>query len=106
VRLHGKTAIVTGAASGIGAAIASAFAHEGARVCIADIDLDAARRTAAALPGPALAMRMDVCDEREVDAGIDAAAAALGGIATFLAAFPSNAMTGQALVVSHGWHMA
>jgi NAD(P)-dependent dehydrogenase (short-subunit alcohol dehydrogenase family) len=49
MRLHGKTAIVTGAGSGFGAGIAQQFAAEGATVMVADINLDAAtshRRTA------------------------------------------------------------
>ncbi|MEM7213750.1 MAG: SDR family NAD(P)-dependent oxidoreductase, partial [Pseudomonadota bacterium] len=42
-RLEGKSAVITGAARGIGAAIASAYVREGARVAIADINLSAAR---------------------------------------------------------------
>jgi len=65
VSLEGKTALVTGAARGIGQAIADALAANGARVVYADIDLETARQAAAQSTG-ALALRMDVTDEREV----------------------------------------
>jgi 3-hydroxybutyrate dehydrogenase len=78
MELKGKSALVTGGASGIGAAIARTFAARGARVCIADIDFAAAQRTAA--PLDALPIRMDVCDEDEVERGVETAALALDGI--------------------------
>ena len=83
MQLQGKSAIVTGGASGIGAGIVRAFAAEGAAVCVADIDLAAAERLAADLGGRSrsvMALRMDVTDEGEVQRGVDAAAASLGGI--------------------------
>ncbi len=60
IRLDGKTAVVTGAARGIGQATAEALVQAGARVVIADIDLDAARQTAAQLGG--LALYLDAAD--------------------------------------------
>lgn len=80
MRLSGRSAVVTGAAGGIGAAIARAFVEEGARVCVADIDVQGAHRLAAALGDAAIGVRMDVTNEAEVEAGTQAAAQALGGI--------------------------
>ena len=81
--LAGKVAVVTGAASGIGAAIARAYAGAGARVAIADINPEAAERLAAELcaaGGEAGAVAMDVTSEAAVTQGMDAVAAAFGGI--------------------------
>jgi len=66
VNLEGRVALVTGAARGIGQAIADALAANGARVVYADIDLDTARQSAAKFPG-SVAMRMDVTSEAEID---------------------------------------
>ena len=78
MKLQGKAALVTGAASGIGKAIATAFAREGARVCIADVSTDAARKTAAELGG--IAVQMDVTNEEQVDRGVEEMASKLGGV--------------------------
>jgi NAD(P)-dependent dehydrogenase (short-subunit alcohol dehydrogenase family) len=72
VNLEGKVALVTGAARGIGQAIADALAANGARVVYADIDVATARQAAAANAPQAMALRMDVTDEREVDSAITA----------------------------------
>jgi NAD(P)-dependent dehydrogenase (short-subunit alcohol dehydrogenase family) len=77
-RLKGKVAIVTGAAGGIGAAIAAAFLREGASVLIADLDGDAASATAGRLGGHARAVQADLGDEASIRAMIAAAIPAFG----------------------------
>lgn len=79
-RLDGKTALITGAARGIGLAFARAYAAEGARVAIADINHDAARAAAAGIGGGAIAVHMDVADQASIEAAVAAVEAAFGGI--------------------------
>ncbi|GAA1841639.1 SDR family NAD(P)-dependent oxidoreductase [Microlunatus capsulatus] len=74
-RLEGRTALVTGAGSGIGAGVAERFLAEGARVVVTDRDVDAARRVAGDREA-ALAVALDVADETSVADGFAAAAAA------------------------------
>jgi NAD(P)-dependent dehydrogenase (short-subunit alcohol dehydrogenase family) len=71
VNLDGTVAVVTGAARGIGQAIAQALASNGASVVYADVDLDAATRSAAALPGT-MPLGFDVTSETEVETGLNA----------------------------------
>jgi rhamnulose-1-phosphate aldolase/alcohol dehydrogenase len=80
--LAGRIALVTGAASGIGKAIATRLAAEGACVVIADLDLDKARGAAAEIGNSEVAIGVvaDVTDERAVDASIQAALLAFGGL--------------------------
>jgi len=73
VRLEGKTAFVTGGASGIGAATARRLAAEGARVAIGDIDTAAAAEVAAEIDG--LACELDVSDVASVRAAVEQVAA-------------------------------
>ena len=77
--LKGRVAVVTGAASGIGAALCAALAGEGMRVVAADIDAAGAEATAAALP-EATAVAVDVADPASVNAFADAAFAAWGAV--------------------------
>jgi 3-hydroxybutyrate dehydrogenase len=83
MKLAGKTAIITGAASGIGREIAIRFAAEGARVAIADLNADAAKAAAADI-GPVgtatMAVAMDVTDEAAVNAGVESVVKAWGGV--------------------------
>ena len=79
--LDGKVALITGAASGIGKAIAERYAREGAMVAITDINQQAAETAATAINaagGRALGVAMDVTDERAVDEGTDAVVQAFG----------------------------
>jgi 3-hydroxybutyrate dehydrogenase len=83
MKLEGKVAIVTGAASGIGKAIAQRYAREGAKVAIADLDVRAANAAATEIktaPGEACGVAMDVTSEDAVSAGVAAVVAAYGGI--------------------------
>ena len=83
MQLDGKTAIVTGAASGIGRRIAEVYAEHGAAVALADINqdaADAAAREIVAKGGRAIGVRMDVTDEAEVDSAVDAVVRQFGSV--------------------------
>ncbi len=80
MRLAGKTALITGAARGIGRAFAEAYVKEGARVAIADIDIARARATAAEIGRAAVAVELDVTRQDSIDTAISETVAALGRI--------------------------
>ncbi|HMF79268.1 MAG TPA: 3-hydroxybutyrate dehydrogenase [Bryobacteraceae bacterium] len=84
MRLQDKVALVTGAASGIGKAIASKFAAEGAKVVIADLDLRLSEATAVEITsvtgGQALGLAMDVTDEESVESGVARIIREFGGV--------------------------
>lgn len=79
-RLDGKTALITGAARGIGLAFAKAYLREGAQVVLGDIDSARARTEAAALGNAALAVEMDVTRQDSIDAAVAASVAHFGQI--------------------------
>lgn len=80
MRLSGKTAIVTGGASGFGEGIVRRFVAEGARVIIADLNLAAAQTVAAELGGGAITTKADVADAASVARLFEAADRAFGGL--------------------------
>ncbi|WP_299842178.1 L-iditol 2-dehydrogenase [uncultured Paracoccus sp.] len=71
-RLNGKSALITGAARGIGLGFAAAYLREGAQVAIADINLEAAEAAAAEIGDGAYAVRLDVSQQDSIDAAIAA----------------------------------
>jgi 3-hydroxybutyrate dehydrogenase len=83
MKLDGKCAIITGAASGIGREIALTYARAGAKVAIADLNLDAALGTAEEIRvagGQAYGVSMDVANEGQVDAGVEAVVSKWGSV--------------------------
>lgn len=78
MRLAGKTALITGAARGIGLAFARAYLVEGAEVAIADINLEAARKAAESLGPKAHAIQLDVTKQDSIDAGFAEAIGKMG----------------------------
>ncbi len=78
--LNQKTAVVTGAAQGIGYAIAQRFATEGGQVAILDVDLDAAQRAAEQIGGSTIAVGADVARADEVDRAFAEVVDRLGGV--------------------------
>jgi D-sorbitol dehydrogenase (acceptor) len=79
-RLQGRRALITGAARGIGKAFAKAYVSEGARVCIADINLQAAENAAAEIGDDAIAVHMDVTRQDSIDKAVAEAIDKLGHI--------------------------
>ena len=80
MRLKGKTALVTGAASGFGKGIAELFVAEGARVAIVDLNEEGAKEVAASLGDNAIAIRCDVADGAQVAAAVKETSEAFGGL--------------------------
>lgn len=80
MRLEGKSALVTGAASGFGAAIARTFAREGAKVAVVDVDAAGAERVAGEIGAAAIALACDVTDGAQVAAAVESTRAAFGAL--------------------------
>ncbi len=80
MRLAGKTALITGAARGIGKAFAQAYVREGARIAIADIDIEKARNTASDLGSAAIAVELDVTSQSSIDLAVSQTTEELGQI--------------------------
>ena len=83
MRLEGKVAIVTGAAQGMGRAIALRYAQEGAKVVVADLNLEKAEGVAQEINGSddqAVAVRVDVRDQAQAQQMVDTAVERFGGL--------------------------
>ncbi len=87
--ISGKTIVITGGASGIGAALSRAAAKKGARVCVADLDFDRAQSLATEISG--LAVACDVSKEADIQSLVEQANAAFGQVDIFV----SNAGLGR-----------
>ncbi len=89
VRAAGKKAFITGGAGGLGSAMARKLAAEGAKVALADINLDGAKAVAAEIdaawgPGTAFAFPLNVTDEAQWIYALEEADAAMGGISVLI----------------------
>ncbi len=80
MRLKGKSALITGAARGIGKAFAAAYVREGATVAIGDINVEAAEAAAREIGDRAYAVHLDVTSQQSIDAAIKAVQAKAGGL--------------------------
>jgi 2-dehydro-3-deoxy-L-rhamnonate dehydrogenase (NAD+) len=80
MRFDGKTALVTGSARGIGAAIATRLADEGAKVAIADIDIRRATETATSMGENAVAQHLDVTSPESWQSAVESAYSKWGGL--------------------------
>ena len=80
MQLKDKVSVITGAARGIGKAIAERYVKEGAKVVIADLNEEAANAAASALGPNAFALKLDVTDQASIDAMVAATVSEFGGI--------------------------
>lgn len=101
--LEGKRAFVTGGANGIGRAIAAALVRRGVKTAIADLDAEAARRTAAELGGGAVPIGIDVRHRDSVERAFGAALAQLGGCEILIANAGVSTMQHALLLTDEEW---
>lgn len=106
-RLQGKTCLITGAAQGMGAAVAKAYALEGAKVCLADINLDRCMRVADEIKqigGEAVAISVDVTKREQVKRAVDLTVESFGSLNIML----NNAGINKPMmfldVTEENWH--
>jgi meso-butanediol dehydrogenase/(S,S)-butanediol dehydrogenase/diacetyl reductase len=106
-RLADKNVVITGAAQGMGAAIAEHYAEQGAKVCVTDVNLDGCRKVVERIKakgGEAIACKVNVTERAEVKAAIDAAVDAFGSINVML----NNAGINKPMmfldVTEENWH--
>ena len=104
----GKVALVTGGASGIGRGIAEMFAELGARVVIADLELEMAEEAAAAINGAggtAVAQEIDVTDEESVKAAFENVTAKYGGVDILVNSAGTGCMSALNELIIEEWDM-
>lgn len=92
MQLQNKTALITGGGRGIGLAFARRYVDEGARVAIADIDVDRAQAAAETIGSQAIAVQMDVADQNSIKLGVAQTIDRLGHIDILI----NNAAVGKA----------
>lgn len=80
MQLEGKTALITGAGRGIGRSFAERYVREGARVAIADVDLERALQTAQEIGPSAYAVELDVTDQSSIENAVLQAERQFGGL--------------------------
>jgi NAD(P)-dependent dehydrogenase (short-subunit alcohol dehydrogenase family) len=80
MRLKDKSAIITGGARGIGAAVAAGYAREGARVCVADVEFGVAQETAKKIGNGSFAVQLDVTKMHSIDACVAETVKQTGGV--------------------------